>query len=326
MSLILAFAVFSFLPAPPSAPRPPLLSATRQLTMEGRWDSAIEALNGAIDRAAGAHDAPLEALFAAELLRVVSDRNAYHRRDPESVRGALTRAEAAAGRAADARADADLAQYEGQVQYGEAFATGDWESPRALFRTAFEGRERLGDLRGGAESLFYLGLTFEQAGQPEQAMELYARSRAIAEEIGDAALRSYTERHIGGILEEQGRLDLAYEHIARSVALRREARFFVTLPFALMQEADFLVRHRDDRAGAMKLLDEAIDVADRYGGTRALFAARLELARLSVEDQPREALSLARCGLDAARRFGKREDVEEAEKQISAIRSVAGAP
>jgi tetratricopeptide (TPR) repeat protein len=321
MSLALPFAVLFLSAAAPPPERPLLLSATRQMTHEGKWDPAAEALNAAIDRAAGAHDARLEAMLAAELLRVVSDRSAYHRRDPESVRRALARAEAAARRAADPRADADLAQYVGQVRYGEAFSTGDWESPRALFRTALEGRDRLGDRRGAAESLFYLGLTFEQAGQPEPAMEQYARSRAIAEEIGDAALQSYTERHIGAILEQQGRLDAAYDHVARSVALRREARFFVTLPFALMQQADFLVQHRADRARAMQLLDEAIDVADRYGSTRALSAARLELARLSAEEQPREALSIARCGLDAARRFGDREEVEEAEKQISAIRS-----
>ena len=290
------------------------------MTYEGKWDPAVEALNAAIERAAGARDARLEALLAAELLRVVSDRSAYHRRDPEGVRRALARAQAAARRAADPRADADLAQYEGQVRYGEAFSTGDWESPRALFRAALEGRDRLGDRRGAAESLFYLGLTFDQAGQAEPAMEQYARSRAIAEEIGDAALQSYTARHIGAILEQQGRLDAAYDHIARSVAFRREARFFVTLPFALMQQADFFVQHRADRARAMELLDEAIDVADRYGSIRALSAARLELARLALEEQPREALSIARCGLDAARRFGDREDVEEAEKQISAIR------
>ncbi len=292
------------------------------MTLEGKWDAAINALDEAIARATGTRDVRLEALLAAELLRVVSDRSSYHRRDPERVGRALTRARAAAERAADVRADADLAQYEGQVRYGEAFRNGDWETPRAFFRAALAGRERLGDRRGVSESLFYLGLTFDQAGEAEPAMKEYARSRAIAEEIGDEVLQSYTARHIGAILEQQGQLDAAYVLIARSVALRRTSRFLVTLPFALMQEADFLVRHRADSIRAMALLEEAIDVAEDADSTRALAAARRELAQLSIEAKnAREALSLARCGLDAARRFGDTEVVEEAEKQISAIQS-----
>ena len=295
------------------------------MTLEGNWDTAIKALDEAIARAAGMRDVQLEAVLAAELLRVVSDRSSYHQRDPERVSRALTRARAAAERASDARADADLAQYEGQVRYGEAFRNGDWETPRVLFRAALAGRERLGDRRGVSESLFYLGLTFDQAGEAEPAMKEYGRSRAIAEEIGDEALQSYTARHIGAILEQQGQLDAAYDHIARSVALRRTSRFLVTLPFALMQEADFLVRHRADFIRAMALLEEAIDVAGDADSTRALAAARRELAQLYVEAKnAREALSLARCGLDAARRFGDTEDVEEAEKQVSAIQELSG--
>ena len=319
---LVSLAAFLLDPVEPSTPPPALLATTRQLTQEGNWDAANDALNEAIARAAGTRDTRLEALLAAELLRVSSDRSAYYKRDPESVGRSLARAWAAAERAADARADADLAQYEGQVRYGEAFRTGDWESPRALFRSALAGRERVGDRRGVSESLFYLGLTFDQAGEAEAAMKEYARSRAIAEEIGDEALQSYTARHIGAILEQRGQLDAAYDDIARSVALRRTSRFFVTLPFALMQEADFLARHRAEPARAMALLEEAIDVAERADSIRALAAARRELAQLYVETKNAgEALSLARCGLDAARRFGDSEDVEEAEKQISAIRS-----
>jgi tetratricopeptide (TPR) repeat protein len=291
------------------------------MTLEGRWDDAGKALRLGIDRARRSGDSRRAAALLVELARVTADRSAYHRRDPEGVHAALEAARSAARAAADAHVSAEFAQCAGQVRYWEAFGNGDWGTPRELFGAALEGRRRAGDRRGEAESLFYLGLTFEQAGEKPPAMERYQASLGISEEIGDLALQSYAHRHIGGLLEEQGSLDAAYAHIARSVELRRQSRFFAALPFALMQQADFLAQHRGDRAGAMRLLEEAIDAAHRAGSIRALSGARLALAALALEtDEPGAALSLARCGLKTARRFGDREVVEDAEKRLSDVR------
>src|SRR5262245_5808155 len=197
-----------------------IVDTSRRLTFEGRWDGAVAALNTGIDRATANRDAKAEAALRVELLRVVHDRSSYHRRDPEAVADALTAAQTAARKAGDPKINADLAQYVGQIRYSDAFSNGDWQTPRALFVQALEGRKRAGDRRGEAESLFYLGLTYEQAGEKAPAREHYQASLAISEQIRDASLQSFPHRHIGGLLEEQGRLDAAYDHIARSVALR----------------------------------------------------------------------------------------------------------
>ncbi len=295
-----------------------IVSASRRMTLEGRWEEAATTLTAAIDRATKEGDRKREAALRVELLRVLHDRSSYHRRDPEAVAQALAAAEAAARNAGDPKIDADLAQYAGQIRYSEAFSNGDWRTPRGFFVHALEGRKRAGDRRGEAESLFYLGLTYEQAGEKAPARERYEASLAISEKLKDPSLQSFAHRHIGGLLEEEGRLDAAYGHIARSVALRREARFLALLPFALIQQADFVAQHRGERAKAVALLDEAIDVAEDAHSTRALSAARLSLAKLLSETgQAGEALSVAQCGLRAARDFGDREGIADAEKQVA---------
>jgi tetratricopeptide (TPR) repeat protein len=295
-----------------------IVDSSRRMTLEGRWDEAVAALNAAVARAKHDGDGKRETALRVELLRVVQDRSSYNRRDPGTVAEALEAAQSAARKAGDPKVDADLAQSVGQVRYSEAFSSGDWQTPRGLFLRALEGRKRAGDRRGESESLFYLGLTYEQAGEKAPARERYEASLAISEKIQDASLQSFAHRHLGGLLEEEGRLDAAYEHIARSVALRREARFFSLLPFALIQQADFLAQHRGQRAQAIALLDEAIDVAEDSRSTRALSAARLSLAKLLSETgDATGALSVAQCGLRAARDFGDREGIAEAEKQVA---------
>ena len=295
-----------------------IVAASRRMTLEGRWDEAAATVNAGIVRAKSDGDGKREAALRVELLRVVHDRSSYCRRDPGAVAEALESAQKAARKAGDPKIDADLAQYVGQIHYSDAFSSGDWQTPRGLFTRALEGRKRAGDRRGEAESLFYLGLTYEQAGEKAPARERYEASLAISEMIGDAALQSFPHRHIGGLLEEEGRLDAAYAHIERSVALRRESQSFALLPFALMQQADFLAQHRGEREKAIALLDEAIDVAASARSTRALSAARLSIANLlSQSGQSGEALMVARCGLRAAEDFGDREGIADAEKQIA---------
>jgi tetratricopeptide (TPR) repeat protein len=295
-----------------------IVAASRRMTLEGRWDEAASSLKAGILRAKNESDGKREAALRVELLRVLHDRSSYHRRDPEAVAEALASAQAAARKAGDPKIDADLAQYVGQIHYSDAFSNGDWQTPRGLFVRALEGRKRAGDRWGEAESLFYLGLTYEQAGRKAEASKRYEASLAISEKLGDAALQSFAHRHIGGLLEEQGRLDAAYEHIERSVALRREAHFLALLPFALIQQADFLAQHGGEREKAIALLDEAIDVAANAHSTRALSTARLSIAKLLSETgQAGEALSVARCGLRAAEDFGDREGIADAEKQVS---------
>jgi tetratricopeptide (TPR) repeat protein len=172
-----------------------------------------------------------------------------------------------------------------------------------------------------AESYFYLGLTCEQQKQPGTAMRHYRHSLALSNEIDDKVLQSYAHRHIGGLEEEQGRLDDAFANISKSLELREQAGFTVAVPYALMQKAEFIAKHYGQRDQAIALLEQAIDGAESAHSTRALSDAQSSLARLQMEKgEPREAVSFLECALDNAREFGDPDAVSQTEKQLAESR------
>jgi tetratricopeptide (TPR) repeat protein len=309
--------------AAPTEDTTALFQETRAMTLSGRWDAALSALAAAGARAETSGDRKTQAALVTERGRVLMDRSFFHRKDPEPARTALQEGLRLAGAVKDERVAADARQYIAQLDYNDAFDTKDWEKPRAAFLGVLELRERLGDRRGVAETLFYVGLTYEQDGKPEPAMERYARSLAISEEIGDIVLQSYAVRHIGGLQEERGDLVEAQQSIAREIDLRRRAGFTVGIPFALLQKADFLEAHGGEDGGkeAALLLEEAIAAAEKCGSARALYLARLELSRRTLSSgDPRRALALATQALEAARAYGAPSAVRTAEEQVVAVR------
>ena len=93
------------------------------------------------------------------------------------------------------------------------------------------------------------------------------------------------------------------------------------VPYAMLQLADFVAKHRGEHDRAITLTEQAIDIAESANSPRAKFAAQLSLAQLELERKPQSALSYAQCALDGARKFGEPEDVQNAEKQLAEIRS-----
>jgi hypothetical protein len=90
-----------------------------------------------------------------------------------------------------------------------------------LFERALEIRERLGDRRGVAESLFHIGLVHQITRQDgPAALTCFRRSYELAREAGDAILMSYAVRHVGYMEQAAGSLDAAQAAFEESLALR----------------------------------------------------------------------------------------------------------
>lgn len=294
-----------------------LLDECRTLTLVGRWDEALRRLEAERGRAGGPRE---RAAVSVEIARVLADRSFFHRRDSKAARLALERARAEVTAAGSADLAADAVQLGGQLDYADAFTSQDWETPRKAFQEAARVRERSKDLRGLAQSTFYLGLTYEQSGQPEPALALYTKALEIAEKAGDAVQQSYPHRHIGGILEEKGKLDDAERHIARCLALRREGGFRVGVPFALLQMADFVAAHGKDPARVERLREEAVREAEASGSTNALSAAHLALAVSSLEaGRKPDARAHAEKARAAAEAYGAPASVKAAQELLGKI-------
>jgi len=289
-----------------------LLAKTRAMALEGRWDAALSALDAA--GTASARDSRASAAIQTERGRVLMDRSFFHRRDPAPARVALEEGLRGARAAGDDATAATAAQALGQLDYNDAFETKDWKKPRAAFESVLAARERIGDRRGAAETLFYLGLTYEQDGQPVPAFERYEKSLAISEEIKDLVQQSYARRHMAGIQEERGELPAAERNIDLEIDLRRRGGFAVGVPFALLQKVDFLAAHGGDANEVARLLDEAVVLAKTCGSTRALFAARAELSRRAAAGgDSRRSFMLAEQALESARAYGGASEIREAQ-------------
>lgn len=92
-------------------------------------------------------------------------------------------------------------------------------------------RESLGDSRGIAESLFYIGLVHERQQQYDLAQDYYLRVRSIAETHGHRFEGCEAARHLGGIAWYRGNLNLALARAKEALALREEINFQLYLPF-----------------------------------------------------------------------------------------------
>jgi tetratricopeptide (TPR) repeat protein len=326
MTFLAAFVSLAVFAAHPS-PAPAIdatVAASRAHTLAGRWEEAERLLSRELEKS-GPEDPAHRARLLAERGRVLADRNAYGRRDPEAARRALREALAAARDAGERRSEADALQALAQMRYGETFDTGDWAGVRSEFEGVAAMRERAGDRRGLSETLFYLGLTYEQDGRPAEALPVYRRSLEISEDLGDEAMQSYPRRHIGGIEEERGELDAAERDISLSLELRRRSGALVVVPFAMLQKADFLERRRGRRHEARRLVEQAIDAAEAGQSPRALSAARLELSRMLEESGSlKRSLRYAECARDAAAAFGDAGEIRGAEERIAKLKGRIG--
>ncbi|HVB21575.1 MAG TPA: hypothetical protein VNG51_06490 [Ktedonobacteraceae bacterium] len=134
----------------------------------------------------------------------------------------------------DEQGKADALQLLGEVYYYQSLNTEAREYERALeyFQQALNSRVALGDERGTSESLFYIGLIYQNGDTPdnEKAFDYFTRSFHIAEKHDYKLEESYAARHIASILGERKELEQALTYALRSLSLREEISFNRYLP------------------------------------------------------------------------------------------------
>jgi len=105
--------------------------------------------------------------------------------------------------------EADLALARGRVMHGR-FLAQSCEDPQelSLFERAAQLHQMLGDVRGLAESLFWVGI-FHQVVRHDNdaAVPAFERSHELAAQLGDLRTLSYVLRHLGIAEHAAGRLN-----------------------------------------------------------------------------------------------------------------------
>jgi tetratricopeptide (TPR) repeat protein len=139
-----------------------------------------------------------------------------------------------------------------------------------LFERAAELYGRMGDARGEAEALFWIGTYYQTiGGDLAAAQPPLARAWELAGEAGDKLLLSCVERHLGFVDILDGRPEDAWEHLEASVRLRAEIGFEGGAAAALLAVAE-LALETGDADRAREALDEAQALASAAGADGVL--------------------------------------------------------
>jgi len=180
--------------------------------------------------------------------------------------------------------EADLALARGRLLHARFLAEGPRrerdERERALFTTAVDNRERLGNRAGLAEALFWLGCCLQVVYGDEQAAAGHLRrSYDIAVETGADLVRSFAVRHLAFAALDAGRLDEAKAQFAESLRLRREVATSPVIAAAIIP-LGVVAGRQDGPPAAERFFAEARIVAETSGAAGVLHwieQARAEL-------------------------------------------------
>jgi hypothetical protein len=200
--------------------------------------------------------------------RIERSRLLYERALFEGEAGVLAEAE----RELDG-VEADLALARGRVIHGR-FLQQRAEDPEraredpselALFERAAELYRAWGDVRGEAESLFWVGCCHQVVRRDnEAAVPVLWRSLELATEADDPVTMSEALRHLGIAEHAAGRLEAARLHLEESTRLRREmgARLGVA---SNLVGLTYIAAGQGRRDDALQLIEEARAIAEANG-------------------------------------------------------------
>jgi tetratricopeptide (TPR) repeat protein len=177
---------------------------------------------------------------------------------------------AAADRELD-EVEADLALARGRIVHAR-FLVEREEDPRELdlFERAVELYERVGNRRGEAEALFWVGIVHQVVHDDSAAaLPSLERSYDLAVEIGDKLTQSYAVRHLGFADLAAGNVEAARERLEESVRLRREIGFGPGVAAGILALAE-VADEEGDTERAAALLDEAQAIAEESDATGVL--------------------------------------------------------
>src|SRR5690349_3305006 len=119
--------------------------------------------------------------------------------------------------------EADVALARGLIAHARYQSGGNSEDPAelSLFERALELYRALGDTRGEAEALFWIGCLHQFIRRDDEtAVPYLERSCRLAAQTGDKPTWSEALRHLGIVAHAAGRLDEARERLEDSSRLR----------------------------------------------------------------------------------------------------------
>jgi tetratricopeptide (TPR) repeat protein len=159
-------------------------------------------------------------------------------------------------------------------------SSGEDPAELPLFERALKVYQALGDTRGEAEALFWIGCLHQFIRRDnETAVPYLERSCRLAEQTGDKPTWAEALRHLGIAAHMAGRLDEARERLEASTRLRRDIGSLPGVASNMVGLA-YIAAAQDRRADALATLDEAHAIAHTHGAHAIL--RHIEQARTTI--------------------------------------------
>jgi tetratricopeptide (TPR) repeat protein len=174
--------------------------------------------------------------------------------------------------------EADLAVARGRIIHGRFLERRDEDQERAiadprelaLFERAADLFRALGDGRGEAEALFWVGCCQQVVyGDDEAAVPVLLRSLELASRAGDKMTMSEALRHLGIAEHRAGRLDEARRRLEESTRLRRDIGYLPGVASNLVGLI-YIAAGQGRPDDALALITEASAIAGATGAHRIM--------------------------------------------------------
>ncbi len=189
-------------------------------------------------------------------------------------------------------AEADLAVARGRLMHTRFLLRRDQDPAAAqedpgelaLFEGAARLWQALGDVRGQAEALFWVGCLHQVVRHDNTAaVPVLEQSLKLASQAGDKGVQAEALRHLGIAAHASGGLEEARQRLEESTRLRREIGF---LPGAAanMVGLAYIAAAQQRLDDALALLDEAGAIAEASQADRIL--RQVNEARAELSEQP----------------------------------------
>ncbi|GCE22458.1 tetratricopeptide repeat protein [Dictyobacter kobayashii] len=166
---------------------------------------------------------------------------------------------------------------------------------RTTLQQAHELYAGLGTTEGAAQTLFYIGLTYEREDDEEKARAYYQQALEIARSYDYKWIISEATRHLSGLAMQKD-ADLALRYALESLRLRSEIGFKRTLPAAhLLVSAVYTQRKELD--AALEHCQQGRHLAEEMGLRSAIMNSLLTLGEIQ---QQQAAFEEAQASFEAA--------------------------
>ena len=176
--------------------------------------------------------------------------------------------------------------------------TGDNDEAMEIFASALEQAEKLGDKKGMAITLNSIGIMNAIGGEYDTALGCYERSLKIKEELGDKAGMAAPLGNIGNLHFYRGEYDTALEYHDRSLKVEQEIGDKSSMGQTLMN-IGYVNNYKGEYDIALEYYDRSLKIQEEIGRMHSV------------------ALSLCNIGIVHANRYEHDKAVESLEKSLA---------